>query len=288
MQTLAKLSMQLGECPRWNATEHQWYWVDILGNSLYRFSPGTNELTQREFPFQTACFAFTQNNQIVLSSSNGIYLLNSFDGDANQIANPENHLPDNRFNDGTPTPEGDFIIGSIGDGEHPVGTTYRFSFREGACLTEEIESGFRIINAQAFSPDGTRYYVTDTPEQVVYKQSYDAITKTLGPKEVFYQCESDEYPDGAGVDTDGNFWVAMYGSSKIVVISPEGNKLKEIELPVSQPTMVAFGGENMNQLIVTSAAQNLSPADLEKEPLAGSVLIMDIDETGTLPSLVKT
>lgn len=284
MKVLAKLNMQLGECPRWNVIEQNWYWVDISGQVFYRYITATEKLEQRELNFQPACFAFTEENAIILTSSQGIYRLDDFHGELDLIANPEQHIPDNRFNDGTPTPEGDFIIGSIGNGKEPDGTTYRLAKTNSTYSTKIIEENFTIINGQAFSPCGNFYYLTDTPTQVIYRQSYDKTSNSLGPKEVFYRCKPDEYPDGAAVDIDGNYWVAMYGSSKISIITPEGNKLKDIKLPASQPTMVAFGGENLNQLLVTTAAQWLPEDQKIKEPDAGSVFIMDTEIVGTLPT----
>ena len=288
MQTLAKLTMQLGECPRWNAQDQTWYWVDIVGRTFYCMDSNSNSLQQRVFEFQPACFAFTESDEIVLSSSSGLYLLEDFNSELKQISHPEAHLPNHRFNDGTPTPDGDFIIGSIGDGDKPTGTSYRFYWENNTLQYHEIESGYTIINGQGFSPDGQYYYVTDTPEQIIYRQRYNATEKTFTAKEVFYRCNQDEYPDGAAIDSEGNYWVAMYGAAKIAVISPNGEKIKDIALPISQPTMIAFGGEDMKQAIVTTAAQGLSNDELKKEPLAGSVLLFDVDTMGELPTRIKT
>ena len=60
INTLAKLKMQLGECPRWNEQEESWYWGDILGKALYRYETLTNKLSSRTFDFNPACFAFTK------------------------------------------------------------------------------------------------------------------------------------------------------------------------------------------------------------------------------------
>jgi sugar lactone lactonase YvrE len=288
MQSLAKLSMQLGECPRWNTEDQSWYWVDILGNTFYRYHCATEQLEQRVFEFQPACFAFTDANGILLSSSSGVYLLEDFNGELKLLCNPENHIPENRFNDGSPTPEGDFIIGSIGNGQNPAGISYRFYWENNTLQYYEIESGYTIINGQGFSPDGQYYYVTDTPEQIIYRQRYNATEKTFSAKEVFYRCNQDEYPDGAAIDSEGNYWVAMYGAAKIAVISPNGEKIKDIALPVSQPTMIAFGGDNLSQAMITTAAQGLSETQLENEPLAGSVLVFDAKAHGHLPSRIKT
>jgi sugar lactone lactonase YvrE len=49
-------------------------------------------------------------------------------------------------------------------------------------------------------------------------------------------------PDGAAVDSEGNYWVAMFEGARIAKLSPEGVLLGEIKLPVRCPTMPAFGG----------------------------------------------
>ena len=53
-----------------------------------------------------------------------------------------------------------------------------------------------------------------------------------------------------------------------------------LELPVSQPTCVAFGGPNMDILFVTSATEGLTPEQKASEPLAGSVLIYQTGARG--------
>jgi len=288
ISVLAKLDMQLGECPRWNTEDEAWYWVDITGKTLYRFDSKAESLHAREFDFNPACFAFTDNNEILLTSSEGVYLLKNFNAPLQLLTNPEAHLPQHRFNDGVSTPDGGFIAGTISDGNTADGTQYRFDFQLGTLVTEELRSGFTIINGQAFSPDGQWFYITDTPTQTILKCPYDAATKTLGTAEIFHKFEQyNEFPDGAAVDAQGNYWVAMYGAGTVCVISPEGEKIHEILLPVSQPTMVAFGGKNMQQLLVTTANQYLDEKQLSREPLAGSTLIIDLDDPGTLPTRVK-
>ena len=55
---------------------------------------------------------------------------------------------------------------------------------------------------------------------------------------------------------------------------------RDILLPVSQPTMCAFGGEALDEMYVTSARDKLSPEALEREPLAGALLRLRPGERG--------
>ena len=53
---------------------------------------------------------------------------------------------------------------------------------------------------------------------------------------------------------------------------PDGQLDAEIRLPVTNPTSIAFGGPDLMDLYVTSAKHRLTAAQLEREPLAGSLL----------------
>lgn len=280
-QILAELAMPLGECPRWHRHERAWYWVDITGKTLYRLAANRTEPQAQHFAFEPACFAFTDAGHIVLSSSQGLWYLPEFGAAPEAMTDPEADQPQQRFNDGTVLPNGDLIIGSIGNGQDASGVRYRFRITGSGVVTTELERGYRIINSQCCSPDGQWCYVTDTPEQIIFRQVIGADGE-LGQKEVFYRCESDENPDGAATDIEGNLWVAMYGSSKVVVLTPEGDKRQEISVPAKQPTMVAFGGQGNRQLLITTARQGLPD---NAGAANGSVLIMD---SGTQGSDVST
>ncbi len=289
IQTFATLTMELGECPRWNVREQAWYWVDITGKTLYRALADGQNLQSQVFSFKPACFGFTQTNAIVLTSSDGVYLLEAFGSNPIQISNVETHLPEHRFNDGLTTPNGNFIAGSLSDGDTANGTSYLFEFTQNQTLEHKvIHKDYKIINGQAFSPDGHWYYVTDTPTSRILKYPFNADDNSFGQSQVFYQFEQGvEHPDGAAIDAEGNYWIALWGSSKICVISPEGVRLKEIDLPASQPSMVAFGGPLMNQLLITTARQDLTEQQCAQQPLAGSVLITTVDNTGiALPNII--
>jgi len=82
------------------------------------------------------------------------------------------------------------------------------------------------------------------------------------------------------MDKKGGYWAALYGGQKLIRILPDGNLDKEIPLPVSQPTMPAFGGKDMKTLFVTSACQNLDNDDLTSQPLAGGLLAISVGFQG--------
>ena len=84
----------------------------------------------------------------------------------------------------------------------------------------------------------------------------------------------------AAMDREGGYWPAMYGGSKLLRLRPDGTIAREISLPVSQPTMPAFGGADMKTLFVTSACQKLSDRDRLAQPFAGGLLAVETDFVG--------
>ena len=87
---------------------------------------------------------------------------------------------------------------------------------------------------------------------------------------------SEGLPDGLAVDVEGCVWVALWGGGQAVRIDPAGRIIARVEVPVSQPSSCAFGSDGL--LYITSARRGLSSAQLAREPLAGSVFVV---ESGT-------
>ena len=66
-------------------------------------------------------------------------------------------------------------------------------------------------------------------------------------------------------------WVAFWTGSAIRRLSPAGEVVSVVELPVSLVTSCAFGGDDLSDLYVTSARMGLTDAELEREPHAGGI-----------------
>jgi sugar lactone lactonase YvrE len=88
-------------------------------------------------------------------------------------------------------------------------------------------------------------------------------------------------PDGLAVDADGGVWVALFRGGRVVRLSPSGELVDAVELPVSQPTSVAFGGDDLGDLYITTATYEMSDEQLAAEPLAGATLVCRPGVVGT-------
>ena len=183
-----------------------------------------------------------------------------------------------RSNDGRIGPDGSFWIGTMArDGSPHLGSYYRYANGTMGNLQDRIS----IPNATCFSPDGKIAYYADTRKQVIWRWLLDGNGNPVDDKEVHINLRDlDLNPDGAVCDAEGYLWNAQWGASRIARYAPDGRFDKAIELPVSQPTCPAFGGDDLKTLFITSANEGLSDSQREAEPEAGKTLILRIDVPG--------
>src|SRR5476649_1575448 len=139
--------------------------------------------------------------------------------------------------------------------------------------------GMTNSNGLGFSPDRRTMYHSDTAAHRVTRYAYDMATGAVSDQQLFQQFSTDKTapdyggrPDGATVDSAGNYWCALFEGARVLCISPQGVVLEEVRLPVRCPTMLAFGGADLRTLYITSASHNRPPAELAQYPHNGKVL----------------
>ena len=130
--------------------------------------------------------------------------------------------------------------------------------------------------------NGERLYHTDTPTQQIMQYAFDAESGRLGPARPFVHTAAAQYPDGSCVDAQDCLWNAQWGGSQVIRYTSNGSLDTVIDLPVTQPTCTAIGGENLDLLFISSARQDLSVSQLAQQPKAGSLFIYQIDACGVI------
>ena len=65
-------------------------------------------------------------------------------------------------------------------------------------------------------------------------------------------------PDGAALDEEGCYWLAIHGGGRLRRYRPDGQLDRELMLPVSNPTMCAFAGPALETLFITTASHGKS------------------------------
>ena len=142
------------------------------------------------------------------------------------------------------------------------------------------EGAITISNGLAWSLDHKVLYYIDTPTLEVVGYDFDMENGNITNKRTIINIPKEEgFPDGMTIDNEGMLWIAHWGGWQVTRWNPStGKKLSAIKLPVSNVTSCIFGGESMKDLYITSARKGLSVAELEKQPLAGSLFV--IKESG--------
>jgi sugar lactone lactonase YvrE len=138
-----------------------------------------------------------------------------------------------------------------------------------------------ISNGLAFSPDGRTMYHADTPTLTIRAFDYDAGAGTPSNPRVFARfTEETDRPDGAAVDSEGCYWIALYRGGKVLRLAPSGIVLESHPIPALCPTMCALGGPDLRTLYVTTARQQRDEEELARLPQSGGIFAMRVDVAG--------
>ena len=66
--------------------------------------------------------------------------------------------------------------------------------------------------------------------------------------------------------------------------SPDGELRATIEVPVTLTTSVAFGGDQLDLLFITTGRTGLTQEELKRQPRAGSVFVAATSTVGLPPA----
>jgi len=274
----------IGESPTWAASENALYWIDVKKPALYRYDTATGG--QLSWPMSSDIGAFALVNDppgAVVALREGIFRLDFASGSLTRLAPSPFDPALFRFNEGACDIAGRFWVGvmfdPLNDASPPQKSSlHSFTLNEG--LRPEPDAA-ELHNGMAWSKDGHVFYLSHSERREVFTHAFDPERGRLGPRELFARIpEALGLPDGAAVDTKGGYWCALHGGSRLRRYTATGAIDRDIPLPVSQPTMCAFAGEELDTLYVTSASDKLSPEQLQREPLAGALLRLRPGEKG--------
>ena len=263
----------LGEVPAWCPDTRTLWWTDVKVPAMASFDPATGAWKTYRAPGRTiGSWAFMQQpGALMLAQQDGLYRFVPDTGEHALLKAVEADLPLHRLNDGRCDRRGRFWVGSMHETfrDTPRGNFYRI---DPDYKLAQVFANFTVPNSVAFSPDDRRMYFADTSARKIYVFDFDIEAGVLSNQRLFRDCAGDTgTPDGSTVDVDGCLWNAEYKGGRVVRYTPAGEIDTVIELPVSQPTACAFGGVGMDVLFITTGAQNLDPAALSEQPLAGGV-----------------
>jgi sugar lactone lactonase YvrE len=194
-----------------------------------------------------------------------------------------------RFNDGRCDAAGRFWAGAMYE-PRTAELAGMFVLERGAVRHgwgPENQQGVKVSNGLAFTPDGKRVFQSDTPNHVIYQFTYDVNDGAVGARSEFARLPNNRIdpdyggrPDGAAIDSEGNYWSAQYEGGRVLRFSPQGEITGVVHVPVKRVTMVAFGGKDLCTMFITTARDGASEAELKAQPHAGGIFSCKVPATG--------
>lgn len=277
----------LGECVLWCEQAQCLWWTDILASTLWRHTPETGATEHWPMPERLASFALTSDPDLLLlglASRLAFYRISS--GVVTPICTVESDLPSTRLNDGRCDRQGRFVFGTCNEapGKAPIGSFYRL---DAALRLERLPlAPAAIPNSICFSLDGQTMYYCDSLTRTIRCCDYGDLGSASGPSNdrLFAILEAGvAEPDGSAIDADACIWNAQWGGGRLLRYAPDGSIDRIVPVPVTQPSCVAFGGRNFNELFISSARVSLDEGALAQEPQAGGVFHCVLDDVRGVP-----
>lgn len=280
MTPLATLAVGnvLGEGIVWDWRSGCACWTDIEAARFWRWTPG-GEPESFALAQRLGSFALTEVPGVFLGAfEHGFARFVPESGSFEMLAPVTSELAHLRMNDGRVDRSGRFWAGSMAEhGGLPLGSLWRY---DGAGLARPVIGDIRIPNSLCWNRDGSLMYFADSVRNTIWRYAFDAELGPIGTPDIFATTAAGIHPDGSCIDAQDHLWNAQWGAGEIVRYRPNGSVERRLSLPISQPSCVAFGGDDLTLLMVTSASIDLNQAQRDAQPLAGALLVYQTDVTG--------
>jgi sugar lactone lactonase YvrE/DNA-binding IclR family transcriptional regulator len=278
VRVVENASALLGEAPAWSARDGALWWIDMLAPSLHRHDPATGASSRIALTRLASAAIPCKRRGLLLAQPNGLHRFDPASGKLEAFAHPEAGRPDHRYNDAKCDPRGRLLVGTLDPAGRPNrGSLWRVD-PDGS--STRLDTGFTVANGLAFAPDGGTLYFADSAHRAVYAYDYDLATGLVARRRRFVEFAEGVKPDGLAVDAEGHVWIAVWDGWRVERHDTRGRLVRTVNLPVPRPTSLAFGGEDLATLYVTSGRARLDPESLAQAPLSGALFAFDAGVRG--------
>ncbi len=252
-----------GEGPVWDRRHHQLFWVDIIGNRIWKWKPGVGREIVLEPTGHANGLTFDREGRLVVAGwcARKVWRMEK-DGSITTLVTHYRGKRINTPNDIVVRSDGsiywtDTATGLINIGMVPEDTQQYLDFQAVFCLSPDgkqvtvVSDDGVYPNGIAFSPDESLLYVNYSRHGQMIRVFDVHPDGTVGPGRLFHKMTGIEPGgcDGMKVDIEGNIYVT--GSGGIHVIDPRGRLLGRLMIP-EHCTNMAWGDEDWKSLYITT------------------------------------
>jgi sugar lactone lactonase YvrE len=269
---------QHAEGPLWDAATARLWWVDIAAERVHCFDPRSGSDISWPTDGQPGGVVLGAEGEPVVATPGGLAVLDRESGSLDLRVAVEKDRPENRANDVKVDSHGRAWLGTMAFDKRPRNAAlYRI---EGNTVTPLVD-GLTISNGPALDEARRRLYLADTAMGVIDVFDLDPDTGSLSGRRRFVDLSSDGvWPDGMTVDDEGMLWVAVGRAGAVFRYTRDGALDRKVEIPTSNPTSVAFGGDDGGDLYITTSWFDLDLTDRASQPLAGAIFSCRPGATG--------
>ena len=274
----------VSECPTWDPATRRLLFCDIPAKRIHALSVDTGARETWNFPEVVGSFGLCVSGRLVVAQRHHVVMFDPRTGVTTALTGRINEPATNRLNDGKVGPDGAFWVGSMDENSprQKIGGLYRVT-ADGRI--EKRSDGYAVSNGLAWSPDGRTMYHSDSTSAIIEAWDFDPATGAMSAhRQIAKLTNEDGRPDGAAMDTDGNYWSAGPSAGCINCFSPEGALLRKLPFPVPAPTMPCFAE---GFLYVTSLREGKSAAELAEHPTLGGLFRCPAPAMGVPIALFK-
>ena len=257
--------LTFGEGPVWDKRTGLLYWVDIIGNTIWKWKPGVGREVVLSPSGHANGMTFDKEGRLTVAGwcSRTIYRF-EHDGTITTIASK---YQDKKFNspndivvrsDGstywTDSAGGLVIPGMVAqDVQRYLDMMGVFRLTPDGKEVQLVIADCTYPNGLAFSPDEKILYVNDTRLALI--RAFDVNPDgSVGPGHIFHKLTGTEdgVADGMKCDVEGNVYCT--GPGGVHVIAPDGRLLGRLKIP-GHCTNMGFGDDDWKSLYVTTFKQ---------------------------------
>ncbi len=250
----------VAEGPLWDADNNRLYYLDILGECIFKYDYSKGQVEKIDVGQQIGCMALCENSDLLLAMQDGIYRMDN--GGNKVLAHQPLKIKGRRFNDGKVGPDGCFYLGTTD--YNSEGAFYRL--RDG--VLEELFDHCGCSNGLDWTKDGTKMFYCDTPLQKIEVFDFDSEKNSISNRRTFVHIDKElGTPDGFAMDCEDNIWLGLWGGSAVLEVKKDGSFGEKIDVPAIKASCCCFAGEDLKDLIITTASKD----DENEYPLSGYV-----------------
>lgn len=284
IQTIWPPELDLGEGPLWHAPSQRFFFVDIHGCAVHAWHLQTGQRQSWPMPERIGWLIARRDGDGFMAGLQSGFARLWLEPvlRIEKLGSPHPGQPDVRLNDAKADGQGRIWAGSMNnrDTSRADGQLTRLDPDGNFAV---VERGIHIANGPCLSADGRQMLHTDTGLGQTWRYQI-APDGTLHDKQLWMQCDGSQgWPDGMALDAQGAVWMAFWGGACLRRFSWDGALLQQVDMPALQITSMAFGGPDLQTLVVTSARNGLKPEQLAQYPASGSVFVLRPGVAGHLP-----